>query len=361
MQMKGPVRFGIIGCGKITERLALPQLAACAKAEVAALVDTDRAAAERLADRFRIDRRLIWTDWKRMLREAEVEAVAVCLPNHLHAEATVAALGAKKHVLVEKPIATTLAEADAMIAAAKAHERFLMVEQTQRFDPVHEVAHELLANGTLGKVLRLHGRLGHAGPEYWSTTSPWFTEKRQSGGGALIDVGVHILDLLRWLSGKDVKRLCCHAKTLQKSVAVEDNAAVLLEFTDGTMGAFDVSWTTHPYEVTTTWYGQKGQLRTAIGAEHPVRVQLCKADGDPNQPLGEELRPAIPATSRVGGAYPYFAECVLTGTPPFVSGEEGRATLEVILGAYESMRTGGWVDLPLSVRESRAAMGSRPR
>lgn len=342
-----PVRLALIGCGKITERLALPQLQACPDAEVAALVDRNRAAAQRLAKRFRIDPRRIWTDWKRMLRETEVDAVGVCVPNYLHAEVTIAALEAKKHVLVEKPIATTLAEADAMVAAARAHRRYLMVEQTQRFDPVHEVAYDILRSRRLGRVHMVRGRIGHAGPEYWSSTSSWFTDKRQAGGGALIDVGVHLIDLLRWLSGKAVKRICAIAKTLKKSVAVEDNASCLLEFADGTIGTCEVSWTTRPYEVATAFYAERGTLRTAVGTRHPVVVQFGRVDGDPNLPREQESYPPVPSVSRQGGAYPSFVRCLKHGRPPFVSGEEGRTTLEIVLAAYRSIRQGGWVTLPL--------------
>lgn len=345
------VRFGIIGCGKITERLALPQLTACADASVTALVDVDRSLAQRLADQFHLEGVGIWTDWRRMLREADVDAVGVCVPNALHAEMTIAFLEAGKHVMVEKPMTTSLAEADAMIAASHANRRWLMVEQTQRFEPAHEVARALIQSGILGRITQLRGRLGHGGPEYWTgAPTTWFTDRRLSGGGVLVDVGIHILDLLRWLSGKEVKRICCQAKTLAKPVAVEDNASALLEFTDGTMGSFEVSWTTHPYEVATVVYGERGTLRTALGGGPPVAVRFCQLRGDPNEPLGEPFCPEIPSASRVGGAYPYFVRCILQNERPFLSGEEGRASLEVMLAAYESIRTGGWVELPLRRR-----------
>ena len=343
-----PIRFGLIGCGKITERLALPQLARCRGARVSALIDVDRRAAQRLADRFGISRRLIWTDWRRMLREADVDAVAVNVPNALHEELAVAALEAKKHVIVEKPIATSLPEADAMIRAARRARRFLMVEQSQRFDPAHEVAHELLRRGRLGRITQLRGRIGHAGPRYWSgKRSSWFTERQRSGGGALMDIGTHIVDLLRWMSGKEVRRICCGAKTLDRRLSVEDHASALLEFTDRTLGSFEVCWATRPYEVSTQAYGTRGTLRTAFGAARPVVMQLCRRRGDPNKEESGDRFPAVPPASRLGGAYPYFARCIATGTQPFISGEEGRATLEVILAAYESARTGSWVTLPL--------------
>lgn len=342
-----PIRIGLIGCGKITERLALPQLRGCAKAVVAALVDEDRSRAERLADQFEVDRSLIWTDWTRMLREADLDAVGVCVPNDLHAEVAVAALNAKKHVLVEKPIARTLVEADAIVEAARANGRSVMVEQTQRFDPVHEVAYDVLRSDLLGRVTQLHGRIGHAGPEYWfGAEQSWFLDRQRSGGGALIDVGIHILDLLRWLSGKQVRRICCQAKTLQKRMTVEDTAHALIEFTDGAMGSFEVSWITRPYEVTTTFSGERGRLQTVSGSLNAVTLHLGKGGADSGALLGE-CALQVPAKSRYGGAYPYFVDCLLRKTPPAVSGEEGRASLEVILAAYESVRIGGWVELPL--------------
>lgn len=340
------VRFGLVGCGKITERLALPQLLACPQAQVTALVDRDRAAARRLAEQFGLEPRRIWTDWETMLREADVDAVGVCVPNHLHRDVTVACCQANKHVMVEKPIALTLGEADEMVAAARRASVRLMVEQTQRFDPSHETAKALLDDGAVGRVTTLRGRIGHAGPEYWSQTSPWFTTKAESGGGALMDVGVHIIDLLRWLSGKTVRRVCAMTATLEKSWEVEDNAVVLLEFADGAVGVAEANWTTRPYEVCTAFYGEQGTLTTAYGRATPVVLQRVGTEGDPNTPV-ESVTPSVPKTSRVGGAYPYFVQCILANRQPFVSGEEGRATLEVVLAAYRSAEEGQWVDLPL--------------
>jgi predicted dehydrogenase len=340
------IRLAIIGCGKITQRLALPQLAACPDASIGALVDVNRGAAAAVAKTFGIDRRLIWTDWRRMLRQADVDAVAVCLPNDLHAEVTVAALKAGKHVLVEKPMALTLAEADRMIAASRTHRRVLMVEQTLRFEPAHEVAYALLRRGAIGPITQVRGRLGHAGPEYWSRTSSWFTQSARAGGGALMDVGIHILDLLRWLSGKEVARICCQVNTLRKRTRVEDNASALLEWTDGALGSFEVSWTTRPYAVTTEWYGARGTLRTRLGAAHPVTVEWGQASGAPRTASARDAAPAVPARSRRGGAYAEFLRCIRTGRHPLIDGPEGRHSLEVILAAYASARTGRWVTLP---------------
>lgn len=340
-----PVRIAIVGCGRITQRLALPQLRGFKKAKVASLIDMDASAARSLVKRFRLADCRVETRWKQAVRRPDIDAVAVNVPNALHAEVAVAALSAGKHVLVEKPIATSLREADAIIASARKARRCLMVEQTQRFDPMHETARAVLESGKLGKITRLHGLLGHAGPEYWSgKKASWFADKRVSGGGALIDVGIHLVDLLRWLSGKSVRRVCCSLATLEKRIAVEDNAGLLLEFTDGTLGSCEVSWTTRPYEISTQFYGKRATLRTRFGDKHPVAIDWCKPRPDPNKPAGPEY-PAVSSASRVGGPYPYFIDCILKGRKPFCSGEEGRATLAVVLAAYESARTKRWVEI----------------
>lgn len=340
------VRVAIVGCGKITERLALPQLITSKDAQVVVLIDTNLSAASRLVRRFHLTGCRIETNWRQALRQPDIDAVAVNVPNHLHAEMAIAALKAGKHVLVEKPIATSLREADAMVAASRKAHRWLMVEQTQRFDPMHEVAHAFIRSGKLGRIVRLRGLLGHAGPEYWSGKKiSWFADKRLSGGGVLIDVGIHLVDLLRWISGKTVRRVCASAATLQKKRNVEDNAALLLQFTDGTLGSCEVSWTLRPYAVSTQFYGQRGTLRTCFGEKHPVAISWCKRKPDPNKPLGNPAYLPVPAESRLGGPYPYFIDCIIKDEKPFCSGEEGRATLAVVLAAYESVKTQRWADV----------------
>jgi predicted dehydrogenase len=111
-----------------------------------------------------------------------------------------------------------------------------------------------------------------------------------------------------------------------------------------------VSWTTRPYEVTTEWYGTRGTLRTRLGASHPVMVEWGKADGAPRTVSARDRVPVVPSRSRRGGAYAEFVRCVRTGARPLIDGPEGRNSLEVVLAAYASARTGRWVTLPLRHR-----------
>jgi len=341
------LRVAVIGCGKIAERASLPNLVNYKdKAEVKVLCDIDESRARALKDKFSLSGAEIEKNWKKVVKRKDIDVVFVDTPNYLHEEMAVAACKHKKHVLVEKPIAIFTKSADKMARAAAKNGVYLMVEQTQRFDPVHQAAKKVLDSGILGKVHNIRGRIGHAGPEYWSEgKAHWFYDKKKSGGGAMIDIGVHITDLIRWLAGKKVTEVFATIRTIEKDVQVDDNATVLLKFEDGTKGEIECSWTTRPYEVTTSVYGSKGKMMTSIGTEKPIKVVVAKTGKgeDPNCIL-EEIYPELESTaSGWENAVHYFIDCVIDKKKPFVSGEEGRATMAVINAAYESNAKGKWV------------------
>jgi len=340
------VRVGVIGCGKIAERASLPNLVNYRdKVEVKVLCDIAEDKANALKDKFQITGVDIIKDWKEVIKRKDLDAIFVDTPNYLHEEMVVGAAAYKKHVLVEKPIAITAKAADNMAKAAKKAGVYLMVEQTQRFDPVHAAAKKVLESGILGKIHNIRGRIGHAGPEYWSEgKAHWFYDKKKSGGGAMIDIGVHITDLVRWFANKKITEVFATIRTIEKDVKVDDNATVLFKFEDGSKGEIECSWTTRPYEVLTFVYGQKGKMVTAIGTEKPVKVTVAKTGkGEDSNCTLEEIYPEIGSGSGWENAVHYFIDCVINKEKPFVSGEEGRETMRVINAAYESNEKGKWV------------------
>ncbi len=340
------VRVGVIGCGKIAERASLPNLVNYKdKVVVKALCDIEEAKAKNLRDKFELGSVNIVKDWKKLVTRKDLDAIFVDTPNYLHEEMTVGACANKKHVLVEKPITITVKAADNMIKAAKKNGVYLMVEQTQRFDPVHAAAKKVLDSGILGNIQNIRGRIGHAGPEYWSEgKAHWFYDKKKSGGGAMIDIGVHITDLIRWFANKRITEVFAAIRNIEKPVKVDDNATVLFRFEDGSKGEIECSWTTRPYEVMTFTYGKNGKMMTSLGIEKPVKVVIAKTGKgeDPNCTL-EEIYPEIGSGSGWENAVHYFVDCVIKGEKPFVSGEEGRETMRVINAAYESNEKGEWV------------------
>lgn len=340
------VRVGIVGCGKITERASLPNLVNYKdKCEVKCLCDVVKSKANEKGRQFGLSGVDIVTDYKKLIKRKDIDAVFVNTPNYLHEAVAVSAAKAKKHVLVEKPITISVKAAKRMITAARTAGVALMIEQTQRFDPVHQAAKKFIESGKLGKINMVKGRIGHAGPEYWAGGNEgWFSNKKLSGGGAMIDVGIHILDLLRWLSSKEVAEVCANIKTLEKPFPVDDNGSVLMRFTDGTFGQFEASWTTRPYEVMTWIYGENGKIHTSIGTEKPVTVRLAAvgADKDPNYAL-QDMHLDVSQGNGWENAVHYFIDCVEKNRTPFISGEEGARSMAVILAAYKSAEKGKWV------------------
>ncbi len=346
------VRVGVIGAGMIAQREHIPGYQKCGNAEVVAVADPLEDRVKEVACCFNIPN--VYTEWRKVVQRKDVDAVSVCTPNATHAEISIAAAKAGKHVLVEKPMATSMAEVDAMIAAAEKAGVHLMVEQTVRFYPESEAAKDILESGILGKIQTVRGRVSHGGPEYWSPTGKWFLQRKHAFGGTMCDLAIHGIDLIRWLVGEPIVEVAGFQGLLEKKgTDVEDNGVFIYKFASGAMGTMESSWTTRPEDTCVHLYCQNGNIKLTLWQEEETVV---------TQPMVVEVEcpagafvPSLPKESRRGGPFAYFVHCIETGEKPFVSGEEGGASLEVILAAYESARTGKIVRLPLPRKRAEAA------
>lgn len=329
------IRAAIIGCGKITQRLVLPCVINDRNTRISALVDSDLSLARKTARQFGLSESLALADWEKVVKRDDVDAVFIMTPNYLHAPISIASCENKKHVLVAKPMSLNLKEADSMITASRKNKVFLMVDQTLRFDPFHEAARSVLEKKSLGQIHLVRGRLGHAGPEYWNPKANWFIKKNLSGGGTFIDGGVHMLDLMLWLSAKKVKSVFASMVNVEKKLPVEDSASCLLKFTDGALGVVETSWCTRPYEVTASLYGKNGRLEISSGTEKFLRVFYAD----------KLISLSVLKKSVYVSPYHYFSKCIRENKAPFVTGEQAKDSLAVILAAYESHRRKRWVDI----------------
>jgi len=342
--MNKRLKMGIIGCGAIGERLHTPDFAATPEAELVAFCDIIRGKAEALAARYAPQAR-IYSDHKAMLRAGGLDAVCVCLPNYLHGPVTIAAVKAGCHVLVEKPMATSSAEAQKMIDAAKKAGVLLMVNQSQRRFPAHRKAKEVMESGIMGKVLHVTAMFGHPGPEGWSPTGKWFFRKREARFGAMADLGVHKADLVRFLTGKEVAAVNAFYGCLEKKrTDVEDNFVATLRFADGTLGTLASSWTVKGMEANyTILHCANGTLCVGLYPDKPLVANLIKPECEivfeiPPPPTNADVGWGID----IGGA---FCKAVLGLEPPYCPGEEGKKSLEVILAAEKAAQTGKTVKL----------------
>ena len=328
------VKIGIIGCGKVAERMHLPGYEKLKGAQVIALADINLENARRLGSAFKVP--IIVSGYRHLLKLEHIDAVSICTPNYLHCRMTCDALGAGKHVLVEKPVATSMAEVRRMVAAARKARKILMVSQNHRFIPINKAARDFVKSGRLGKLYGFRGRVAHGGPEFWAPEGKWFFDSREAFGGALADIGIHIIDALRWITGKDAVSVIAFTKTLRKKCKVDDNASLIIECKDGALGTIEASWTQNPGELTYTIYGDKGNL---------VNDNYRKLIFYPKNKKPVEVK--IPERLKESSPYEHFVNCILKRRKPMVDGNEGGKSLEILLAAYKSNKTGKAVKLPL--------------
>lgn len=340
------IKIGVIGCGQIARHRHIPEYAANKDVELVAFCDIDQEKARTLAAKY--GGKKVFTDYQELLAQKEVQAVSICTSNYLHAPITIAAAEAGKHILVEKPMATSLKEADAMIQAAARNKVFLMVAHNQRLAPMHQIAKKIIDSGMMGRVYSVRTSFGHAGPENWSPTGKWFFKKTEAFAGAMADLGVHKADLMRWLLGKEVVEVGAFVTRLEKQGDVDDNAVCILKFADGAIGTLTASWTFKPQEDNSTIiYCEKGTLKLAAEPGRPVVAYL-------SEPGRGEMVFEVPKlqTNEEGGQFTSgvidtFLECIRNDHPPAISGEEGKKALEIVLAAFRSAETGQIVKLPL--------------
>jgi UDP-N-acetylglucosamine 3-dehydrogenase len=325
------LRVAIIGAGRIAELGHLPGFAQ-AGAHVVALCSQSSPNLKALADRFGV--RHIGYDWRAMLDEGGFDAVSICTPPAFHAQIAVESLRRVYATLVEKPMAMTLDECDQIIEAARTSSRFLMVAHNQRFSPRHRLAKRLLDAGHLGKPQMAYAIFGHRGPEYWSPDQKWYFDPEKAGFGAMGDLGSHKIDLLRWLLGQEVSAISALTATFQKASLLDDTTVASLRFSGGTLANVQVSWALPlGVEDGVTIYCERGVLRIPGDMAQPIHTLEWRADGQE-----VETSHSFESDDPAGwlGMIAAFVQAVERGEPSPVSGEEGRATMQAVLAAYES-------------------------
>lgn len=339
------MRFGILGAGVIgTIHARLIASIPDQQATLAAVADTNQAAARELAGRhgcpaLRAAESLVARD--------DVDAVSVCLPSGLHAKAAVAALDAGKHVIVEKPIDITLAAADEIIAAERRSGRTVTVISQRRFQPGFRFLREAVAGGRLGRVT-----LAMAESTFWRSqayydSDDWRGSLALDGGGALMNQGIHALDLVTWILGEPVEVSAYRATLAHQRIEVEDTLVASVRFAGGalaTLTATTGAYPDRPVRLTVT-----GDAGTAVVADERLAYLRTRAGeaGEPAELGGGELAGTGEATEALHvddahrAQYLDFIAAVSEGRPPLVTTADGRRALALVLASYESARNGG--------------------
>ena len=336
------VRYGIIGCGAISQRRHIPECIANPNSKLVALADPVKERVDELAKQYSAKG---YTDFKELLKDPNVDAVVVAGPNSMHAAQSIDALNAGKHVLCEKPMATTREDAKAMLDAAKKNGKFLMIGLNQRLMPPHVKAKKILKSGSLGKVLAFRTAFKHPGPEGWSVDAgkSWFFKKGAAFMGVTGDLGVHKADLLRWLLEQEFTEVGGFISTLDKRdpegnlIDLDDNAYLTLKTSGGIIGSMILSWTNYGAEENyTVLYCEKGVLSLGTDPTYGVVVDYRNGERELHK-VGEM---ATNTKQVASGIIDSFTANIIAGKAPEIDGIEGYRSLDVILTAMEAGKEG---------------------
>lgn len=344
--MTEPYLVAVIGCGWAGSRHA--RAFREAGATVAWCVDLDMSRAQALI--LTLGQGEPTTDYRRALDDPRVDAVSVCLPHHLHADVSCDAAAAGKHVLCEKPLADTLANADRMIAAADEASVTLMVAENERYSPLYHKVRELLDAGTIGRPALLQMNRECYLTRSFLEERRWFLDARAAAGGMMMSGGVHSFETMRMLLGEVESVYALRARQRFTEMEGDDTSIALVRFADGTVGTLVESFvmksltTAAGSEVHTLRIdGELGHL--AVVDPTTIRVFSEHPDYAPGGALMEHVI-HVPPADTFALEIAHFLRCLETGEEPITSGRRQRRPLEMVLAAYRSMETGQPVTIP---------------
>jgi len=347
------VRVGIIGSAFVSN-IHAEALQEVSEAAVVAAASPNKDHVEDFARKWGIP--TFTPDYRNLLDRADVDLVVVGIPNDLHRKVVVDAAEAGKHVILEKPIAHTLDDADVMVAACRKNGVKLMYAETICFSPKYVRAKKLVEEGAIGKLYMVKQGEKHSGPH-----SDWFYDVRRSGGGSIMDMGCHGIEWARWMFNKaKPKSVVAHCQRVlhTKRTKVEDNSVIILEFEGGGIAVIEDSWAKQGgMDDRVELYGAEGVIYCDLLHGSSMETYSAKGYGYAVEKAGETRGWTFTVfeEAHIYG-FPHemrhFIQCVLNDETPAETGEDGRATLEIIYAAYESAGTGKKVAWPYKPKKT---------
>ena len=343
-------RFGIIGCGRIS-KIHVAVISELNGAELSAVCDIVRERAEVYAQKLKCE---VYTDYREMLKRKDIDVINICTPTYLHADMAVDAAKAGKHVVTEKPMAVTLADADRMIEACKKNGVKLFVVKQNRYNPPIIKLKEALDAGQFGKTF--YGKTS----VYWQRDQRYYDDHvwfrtRYMGGGVLINQASHNIDMLCWLMGP-VESVFAKIATFTHTAETEDFGLGMVHFKSGALGIVEATTCVYPknLEGSITILGENGSVK--VGGIQMNEMQLWEFR-DSHKEEGINQRYSVIPPNVYGYGHIRFFEDVLRVIQgediPHVDGNEGRPSLELILAMYKSAETGKEVVMSEFLRSQR--------
>jgi predicted dehydrogenase len=258
------LKIGLIGAGAIGD-VHLQGFQQNKDCKVIAVASRTKEHVQETAEKFNIPKQFIGDNWKDLLRE-DIDAVSICTPNYLHAPMILEAIKRDVHILCEKPISISLRELDRIEKALNEKPLIFYTAFNKRYNPLFSRIKEGIEEGLLGKILNSRYYLSHYGPyKSWRAKSKekWFYDSQKAGGGVLLDLGIHCIDLFRYLLGEFESIEGVSYDTFCIDMEHEDTCNVNFRFQDGSLGIISVSWCNYPSEFIEI-FGRKGTLKVNL-------------------------------------------------------------------------------------------------
>lgn len=339
------IKFGLIGCGRVSENHLGALTSGNIPTELVAVTDLDSAKAQAKGEKYHIP---WYTDYHKMIAEhPEIQIINVAVPTGYHAQVVVDLARYGKHIVVEKPMALRVEDCQQMIDACNASHARLFVVKQNRFNPAVQAARKALEEGRFGKMTMGTVRVR------WRRYQKYYEQDNWHGtweldGGVMSQQASHHLDLLQWFMGP-IKRMNCITATRLLNIPVEDTALASFEFKSGALGAFEATVATRPEDLegSLSLLGEKGSV--IIGGHAVNRILYWKFEDE--RPEDAEIQTKF--SQEVPNVYgrghtPYLADvinAVTTGKKALMEATEGKKDIEILTALYESAANGGtWVE-----------------
>ena len=337
-------RVAFVGCGRISNN-HFEALSKIDGLDLVAVCDSVEDRAREAGEKWGVP----WfTSQEKMLKAVDCDVVSIATPSGMHPQHGIVAARAGKHVVCEKPMAITLSSADELVKACDDAGVHLFVVKQNRLNATIQLLKRALDKGRFGRLYMANATVRWARPQEYYDQAPW-RGTWEFDGGAFMNQASHYVDLMQWFMGP-VESVMAKTATMARRIEAEDSGAAIMKFRSGAIGVMEVTMLTYPknYEGSITLLGEKGTVR--IGGTAVNRIEHWQfADYDDDDKLVEAANTNPPSVYGFGHE-PYYRNVlkVLRGeAAPDTDGRGGRKSLELILGIYESAKTGREVPLPL--------------
>ena len=347
MTPKKSFRIALVGCGRISKN-HFDAISKIDGLEIAAVCDEIGERAHEAGDNLGVPS---YGNYERMLAETECDVVTIATPSGLHPSQGVIAARAGKHVVTEKPMAISLAGADELVRACDEAGVHLFVVKQNRLNRPIQLLKKAVDSGRFGKIYMANCTVRWARPQDYYDQAPWRGTWKYDGG-AFMNQASHYVDLIQWMMGP-VDSVVAKTATLARKIETEDSGAAVIKFQSGALGVLEVTMLTYPrnLEGSFTILGEQGTVKIGGTAVNKVEHWLF-AEPDADDKLIEQMNTNPPNVYGFGheGYYRNVLSVLRGEAKADTDGREGRKSLELILGIYESAKSGREVKLPLASR-----------